>query len=164
MAATYRPFLLNEGEELILSDDALTAAERFIEFINMLGMEPDQVVTDPIVTIPVPLYRQGQKFPAVDPSLLWLPLLWLPERVALRFLVQREEGIDPRPESDAEWLMRIALELQAAGLYDSRKGWLDVLALYGLDIDNPVDLARVEAWQAGGADGVLDAIDITDLE
>ncbi|MFJ1511751.1 hypothetical protein [Cellulosimicrobium funkei] len=46
-------------------------------------------------------------------------------------------------------------------LFDARTGtWLDVLSTVGLDVDDPADVARVEAWLAGGADAALDAVDL----
>ncbi|MGO1286958.1 MAG: hypothetical protein ACTMIC_00365 [Cellulosimicrobium funkei] len=46
-------------------------------------------------------------------------------------------------------------------LFDVTTGtWLDVLSTVGLDVDDPADVARVEAWLAGAADAALDAVDL----
>ena len=67
-------------------------------------------------------------------------------------------------EPDSVWAIRVGLELVASGLYNPDDGsWLDVLALHGIDIDDPVDFARVEQWLRGVPDVVLDAIDLTSM-
>ena len=68
------------------------------------------------------------------------------------------------PEDDDTWAVRVCLELSASGLYDAESGtWLDVLARYGLDVDDPTTLDRIRSWQAGASDPVLDTIDLSDL-
>lgn len=96
--------------------------------------------------------------------------MWLPPHLALRFkyrVVDRDAGgtdEDVEVESDAIWATRVALELVHSGLYNPEDGtWLDVLAYHGLDVENPVDQARVELWLKGAPDGTLDAIDLTGL-
>lgn len=163
MTIIHRPFLLEAGEQLVLSADALTAAARLAEFTEASGLEPEHVVSDPVVATPLPITVKGQRFSEVNPELLWLPLFWLPEDIALRFQIREEGSDEPRVETDTEWALRVALELQAAGLYTAENGWVDILAMFGLDIADPVDLARVEAWQAGDPDVTLDTIDITGL-
>lgn len=168
MAIKRRPFLLDAGERLILTDSKdgqfiRRTAERLAEFVDRTGIDAKDVVSDPFITTPVPVYRKGQRFRGLNPDLMWLPLFWLPESVALRYQV-RDGGPEPRPETDVEWLTRIALEVQASGLYDADEGgWVDVLALYDLDIDNPVDHARVEAWLDGAEDETLDSIDLSGM-
>ena len=63
-------------------------------------------------------------------------------------------------ESTTTWSIRVALELSASGLYSIEEGWIDVLATAGIDIDNEADLARIEEWQAGSPDAVLDSINL----
>lgn len=161
MTLVRRPFLLETGEQLLLSPNVLDSAARFVQFVEQSGLDAGDVVSDPIVAVPLPVYYQGGRFSGVTPDLMWLPLFWLPESIGLRFQVIEDEGQEPRAETDVEWAVRVALELQAANLYSAENGWVDVLALFGLDIENPVDIARIEAWQRGSADQTLDAIDIT---
>lgn len=155
-----RPFILDEGEQLLVTQDALVAVERLGTFVDETGLAPEGIVADPLVTVPLPIYSKDARFSTIHPTALWNPLFWLPEEIALRFRIRESENSEPRPETDAEWALRVAIELSEGGLYDAEGGWLDVFALYGIDIDNPIDRARVEAWQAGLPDEDLDSIDL----
>jgi hypothetical protein len=155
-----RQFILEEGEQLLVTRDALVAAERLTTFVETTGIAPELLVADPVTAIPLPIHARGKRFDEVHPDALWNPLFWLPEEVALRFRIRETEYSEPRPETDAEWALRIALELAASGLYTPDEGWLDVFALYGIDADDPDDLAAVQAWQAGLPDERLDSVDL----
>ncbi|GAA2917561.1 hypothetical protein JOD62_002874 [Microbacterium keratanolyticum] len=156
-------FLTEEGEQLLISYDAMQAAERMLAFVNASGLEPSEVISDPITTHPLPVYHRDTRFGTVKPELMWHPLFWLPEHVGLRLQIRETENAEPRVETDAEWALRIAIELTRSGVYSPEGGWADVMALCGLDLDNPIDLARVEAWQAGEGDETLDAFDLAAL-
>jgi len=156
-----RHFLTDEGEQLLVTRDALDAAERFNTFVTETGIDPDLVVADP-VTIPLPIHNRGQRFDDVFPHALWNPLFWLPEDIALRIRIQETPNAEPRPEQDAEWALRIALEVSSSGLYDAETGWVDVFALYGINPEDPNDLEAIQAWQAGLPDERLDSIDLRD--
>jgi len=155
-----RQFLLEEGEQILVTRDALVSAERLIEFINETGMQPEDIVTDPVVAFPVPVHARGKRFDNVEPEALWNPLFWLPEDIALRIRIRETDSSEPRPETDAEWAIRIALEVADSGLYTPGEGWLDVFALYGINPDDPTDLEAIQAWQAGLPEERLDAIDL----
>lgn len=157
-----RQFITQPGEQLLITREALTSAERLIEFIDATGLVPEAIVSDPVVTVPLPIYSRERRFSDVNPEALWNPLFWLPEDIALRFRIRETESAEPRPESDAEWALRIAVELSDSGIYNAEEGWLDVFALYGIDPNDPIDLARVEAWQAGLPDETLDGINLRD--
>ena len=170
MTVRSKAFLLEPGEELLLSSSAITVASRFDEFVTASGLEPDKVLGDPLCATPIPVYEKDERghikrFANADPSFMWHPLMWLPANSALRYQMRiSEDSQELRLESDHEWAIRIALELRAAGLYNPVTGeWLDILSVHGIDIDNPVDYARVEAWLAGTADEALDAVDLTDV-
>ncbi len=170
MTITRRSYLLEPGEELLLSRSAITVAERFDRFCTDSGLDPDQVFSDPLCATPLPIARKNPdgtipRWRGVNPAFLWHPVMWLPRDIALRYQVREDPSSDElHLETDHEWAIRVSLELQAAGLYDSETGgWLDVLALHGLDPANPVDYARIEAWLGGGADETLDAIDLRDF-
>ena len=170
MTILRRRFLLKAGEELLLSHSALAVAERFDRMAAASGLDPEDIFSDPLCATPLPIYRKDdgggvRRFAAANPEFLWHPVMWLPRDTALRFQVREPgEGTEPRIETDHEWAIRVSLLLAAWGLYRSDDGgWLDVLALHGLDIANPVDYARVVAWQAGGADPILDGIDLAEL-
>jgi len=155
-----RRFLLDEGEKILVSRDVLTAAKRLMDFVHETGISPEDIVTDPVVAIPVPIHARGKRFDTVEPDSLWNPLFWLPEDVALRIRIRETEHAEPRPETDAEWAIRIALELTGSGLYTPEEGWVDVFALYGINPDDPGDLEAIQAWQAGLPEERLDAIDL----
>lgn len=155
-----RPFLLEEGEQLLITRDALVAAERLTGFVEATGIAPELLVADPVTATPLPIHARGKRFEDVLPDSLWNPLFWLPEEVALRFRIRETEYSEPRPETDAEWALRIAIEVSTSGLYSPEEGWLDVFALYGIDPDDPADLAAVQAWQAGLPEERLDSIDL----
>lgn len=155
-----RPFLLEEGEQLMVTRDALVAAARLIEFVEETGLEPELIIADPVTAVPLPKHRRGARFDGVHPHALWNPLFWLPEDIALRVRIRETETSEPRVETDAEWALRIAIELGTTGIYDPERGWLDVFALYGIDVDDPADLNAIEAWQAGLPEERLDSIDL----
>lgn len=155
-----RPFIVEEGEQLMVTRDALIAAERLTQFVTETGIAPELLVADPVTAIALPIHARGKRFDDVYPHALWNPLFWLPEDIALRIRIRETETADPRPETDAEWAIRIAIELSTSGLYDPAEGWLDVFALYGIDTDDPAHLEAIQAWQAGLPDERLDAIDL----
>ncbi|WP_156891408.1 hypothetical protein [Agromyces subbeticus] len=173
MTSTYRrrPFLTEPGERLIVASNAWDVATRFTDMVDATGLPGDFIHTTPLVAVPLPIRtvhgdeRTGRRWPStVHPEFMWHPFMWLPDRVALRYRIASDD--DPRGytlETDAEWAVRVALEVTATGLYDTATGtWLDVLDTVGLDIDNSVDLARVEEWLNGEPDADLDRIDISD--
>lgn len=155
-----RRFLLEAGEQLMVTRDVLVAASRLADFVSETGISPELLVADPVTALPLPMHVRGQRFDEVQPQALWNPLFWLPEDLALRFRIRENETSEPRPETDAEWAIRIAIELGVSGLYDPEEGWLDVFALYGIDPDDPADLDAIVGWQAGLPDERLDSIDL----
>ena len=158
-----RSFVPAAGKELILSDSATDVAGGFEQFAQVSGIPAEEILNEPMVTTPLPVctYTDGVlKRPAAHPAFFWHPLMWLPERLALRLQV-RETDDSIRIEDNSEWALRVALELQAAGLYDpTTGGWADVLALHDLDITDPAVVERVAAWLGGAADPVLDTIEL----
>lgn len=160
LALPRRPFILDEGEQLLVTRDPLVAAARLIEFVTETGVEPELLVADPVTTLPIPMHFRGKGFDEVHPYALWNPLFWLPEEVALRVRIRENDTSEPRTETDAEWAIRIAIELGTSGLYAPEEGWLDVFALHGINVDDPADLEAIQAWQAGLPDERLDAIDL----
>lgn len=155
-----RTFLLERGEQLLVSRDALVAAARLTEFVAETGISPEAVVADPVVTVPLPIHARGKRFDGVYPHALWNPLFWLPEDIALRIRIRENDTAEPRPETDAEWAIRIAIEVGTSGLYTPEDGWVDVFALHGINVDDPADLEAIQAWQAGLPEERLDSIDL----
>ena len=167
MAYRRKQYLLEPLESLLITQDVVKHSFRLGEFVDDSGLEIEQVTNLPICSIPlpapVPIEAGVRRFADAKTSFLWHPLMWLPERTATQQMITGVDG-ELRLELGVEWSARVALELMSSGLYDVEDGtWLDVLALHHLDIENPVDFARVEAWQAGAADPILDHIDVDDL-
>ena len=170
MAITRREFLLDPGEKLLFSRSALPILERFSAFLDASGLDAGEVLSHPLCTIPLPVARRTAdskvaRFAGAHPTFLWHPLMWLPADTALRYSVRDAPGQDaPRVETDAEWAVRVSLQLGESGLYDSANGgWLDVMALHGFDIDDPAVLVRASAWLHGTPDRGFDRISIDDV-
>jgi len=176
----HRPFLLDEGEGLLLTrptvdqDGALMPgvvkmSERRSAFEQACGLASTAVTSTPLVSVPLPDYAQieagRRRWAGTSPSFMWHPLMWLPERVAMPCVLAEtgEDGqVRERLESADEHAVRIAFEVPEAGLYDPvQGGWVDVLALHGLNLDTPGAAGRVQDWLDGGADPVLDGIDMS---
>ena len=77
-----------------------------------------------------------------------------------RYLLEEDSACTPEP--DDIWCLRVCLELQAAGLYDTDTGtWIDA-SLAGLNGNDPDTAARVDRWLAGAPDSLLDRLDLCD--
>lgn len=168
-----RPYLLIPGEPLLLArphdmgDYELPAifqlTERAERMASDFALKHDEVGYHAVSSIPLPRYGAlstpvNRCAPA---DMLWNPLLWLPERLALPCTIDNNGALET--ESVLHWRIRVALELTMSGIYRSDEAtWVDVLALYGLDIAEEYTIARVKAWQAGGSDAILDTIDLDD--
>ena len=162
-----RAFLTEPGDALVLARTALEVVERYSTFASESGLDGQYISSSPLLAIPVPIASKSAGprgwSPDANPSLFWHPLFWLPPRVALRYRLEGDDG-EPDIETESEWLVRVALEVTLSELYSPADGtWVDVLSLYGLDIEDPAVQARVSAWLTGVADEVLDTIDLTPL-
>jgi hypothetical protein len=160
-----RTFLTDPGETLLLSESALDSALRLADWREATGLNMDRIVLDGLTAVPLPLYMATppgpRQFSEVSPGMMWHPLFWLPPRLSNRYagLPTGENGA-PEIESNELWSIRIGLELAISGLYNEDEGWLDILYTLGIDVDNPADIARIAAWQAGAPDELLDSIDL----
>jgi len=163
-----RAFILEPGESLLLAQSCLEVALRYGMWERFTQLPAGAIMSNPITATPLVIYppqgHPAQVWPQVNPASLWHPLMWLPERLAGRYDI-----LDPQDESQSSvedndtWAVRVALELSASGMYDAETGtWVDVLALYGLDIDDPATLERLALWQGGRPDPILDSIDVAD--
>ena len=159
-----RRMLTEPGDTLLLSKSSTDTAFRFTEWQEMTGLSPSRFTADPICSVPLPTYTEvapgTRQFSTVKPEAMWHPLFWLPPRLAGRYNLPSGPDGALEVESTTMWSIRVALELAASGLYDSEEGWIDILATVGIDVENEVDLARIEEWQAGGVDDLLDSIDL----
>lgn len=169
-----RPFILQPGESLLVSNDPETYGAYLQEFVDTTGLAPNDeegrfITIDPVSKIPFPLYpdsfASGKRWPDLDPRVMWNPLFWLPESLAFGEVISDPHGVgEPIPESEDEWVIRVATNLEYMGLYDPETGmWADILSAAGIDIDDPVSVERVQAWMNGGEDDVLDQIDLSFL-
>lgn len=169
-----RSFLAGPGTQPLLTTDPIEHIEGFDRFVESTGIDPSRLLGTPLVAFPIPVPFKDdaggtQRWQGIDPKMMWLPLFWLPPHLALRYryrVIDEATGgtsDDLEIESDEIWAVRVMLELTRVGMYDAATGtWADILSFYGLDIDDPVDQARVELWLDGYPDDVLDAIDLTE--
>ena len=157
-------YLLQPGESPTLPERTVPQVLRIGLARDMLGLEDERIITSPAVSFPLPRYLDGAPLrgaPGVRPEALRYPFMWLPEPLRERLEVDTGDGVTTI-ESDDAWALRIAFEMWGSGLYDiDTSGWLDVLALYDLDADDPATQERIRSWWAGGPDEDLDAIDLT---
>lgn len=159
-----RPFLLLPGEPLLIPHNATNLAVRTTEFTQQTGLEVSDCIMTTAVPLPLPFYRDDyastpRRIDAMKTSFMWHPLAWLPTDVAGRYTMTDDEG-NSIMEPDDVWQVRIALIMNEAGLYDVETGtWFDILSAFGIDIDDPDDYARVDAWRNGEPDTELDAIE-----
>lgn len=166
MDTRYRPWLTEPGEPLLHASGLTDIASRFSDFCDSTGVDPSRVYSALTVAVPLPVAPPAwgpglRRWPGTLPTAMWHPLMWLPPRLLGRYELEGPDGsVDV--ESDEAWSVRVALECTAAGMYDESSGmWLDVLSTAGLDIDDPAVVDRVKVWLGGGADDVLDRIDLS---
>jgi hypothetical protein len=139
----------------------VTLTQRVDEFCRATGLNPDDVILSRFCVSPVPLYPVSwpeghRRWAGLRPEALWHPLFWLSPELAGRY-----QDVDDNAEDDDAWVMRVAVEMDARGLFDADSGsWVDVLALYGLDVDDPADVERIRRWLAGVDDPILDNIEL----
>lgn len=156
-------YLLQPGEPLTLPERTVPQVLRLGLARTVLGLDDDRILTSPAVAIPLPRHIGGLPLrgaPGVRPDALRFPFMWLPAPLRERFEIDSGETI--ALESDDAWALRVVFEMWGSGLYDiETAGWLDVLALYDLDADDPATQDRIAAWWAGADDETLDAIDLS---
>lgn len=174
---TRRRFLLPPLEGLLLprgdeETSALTKrADRLEEFITTTSISSRSVYASPLLSVPVPVYPTiapgHRRWEETRPTAMWSPLMWLPQRLSHPYLLTGADEAGrhvERLESPDEMMVRLALELTASGIYDPKAGgWIDVLALHGIDVSDSDQVARVRAWLAGGGDPALDRIDLSEM-
>lgn len=159
-----RQLLTESGDGLLLAKSALDTVERFSDWQSATGLHPSRFIFGELCAVPLPIYTAApagkRQFSEVNPEVMWHPLFWLPSTIAGRYKLPTGPNGEPEPESNAVWSIRVALELTASGLYSDTEGWVDILDTVGIDVDNDADLARIQEWQEGGVDDLLDSIDL----
>lgn len=99
------------GEPLQVTATPVEPLLRLRQWMEATGMSIDDVVATPIVTTPIPLYPPAypnagafggdwKRWPGVKPEAMWHPLMWLPPRVAHRYLVPRRFEASHRDDED----------------------------------------------------------------
>lgn len=160
-----RGFTNEPGESLLLARSSLEVALRYGMWQRFTQLPAEAIVSNPVTATPLIQYpaagHPARVWQQVNPACLWHPLMWLPDRLSGRYQIQQTDGTTT-PEDDDTWAVRVCLELSASGMYDAESAtWVDVLSLYGLDLDDPEVLDRVRWWQSGQADPILDTIDLS---
>lgn len=170
-----RKYLQEPGEGLLLNQPdpdteagagapaMVKQAGRLQQWMDETGMAPDEVLSTPLVSTPLPLHLKAtegrRRWAGLRAHIMWHPLMWLPERMAEPYVLVTEDG--QRPESLEEWAVRVALELTASGMHDpATGGWVDVLALHDIDIGAPGQVERIDNWLHGAPDDELGNVDL----
>ncbi len=173
-----RSYMLEAGQTLLLISGASTVTgelpgvlqqlQRLDQWLEESGIDDRDVYSTPLVSVPLPVYAgrldEGERrWPGTNPALMWHPLMWLPPHLAEPYLLIEESDSFAEPverlESTDEWAIRVAIELTASGMYDpDTAGWVDVLALHDIDIEEPGQLDRIQDWLDGKDDRGLDKI------
>lgn len=145
---------MNPGEPLILGSSPVESALRFGAVMDALHLSSDDLAVSSTCALPVPVAsrRDGPLAKFAEPSMAWLPLAWLPNRL-----------LDQDVPASIHTLS-IMLELTASGVYDPVSAeWIDILAMVGIDVDLPSDVERITKWQQGAHDPLLDAVSLDQL-
>lgn len=167
-AGRRRPFILEPGQHLLLEVDPIRVMTNCARFGRQTGIPARGLKMCRLAALPIPI-GTVRDWPDVRPEMLWLPLLWLPPKLAepqhfaveggLAHLVDSSDttAVGVSVESDEEWILRVCLELTAAGAYDPKSGtFLDVMDCIGIDLETTRDHKRVAAWLDGASDEVID--------
>lgn len=161
-----RRHLTNPGEALLLATSAMDQAVRYKAWRDETGLPLDRIRAGTLCVVPLPVYRPvsggARQFAEVRPEALWHPLFWLPPRLARRYNLPAGNG-GFEVEGDQLWSIRVGLEMSTSGIYTPEEGWIDVMSLIGLDVENEVDLARIEEWLTGQPDELLDSVSLEEL-
>lgn len=173
----YRPAWSNVDESLLVPHNVFEVLLRERSFADATGLIIDRDYTlPPVSTYPLPIYPEEwpvvngvrrKRWENLPADLAWHPLFWLPEHLRKHAAVDYVTDIDDTDhyeETENQYAIRVALEVSKSGLYDQATGtWVDVLHLYGLNVDESDDRKRVQAWLDGGDDPILDQIDLTTM-
>lgn len=165
-----RRALTTEGEPLLLGRSVLESAVRFDTFRASAGLAATDLISSPLASVPLPNYATigtrpdgtpRRRWAGTHPQIMWHPLMWLPASTTTRHTITTADG-RTLVEDDTTWVIRTCLEATASGLYDAATGaWIDILSTVGLNVEDDLDLARVQDWLDGEPDEVLDDIDLS---
>lgn len=156
-----RPYQSEPGDNLLLPGNPIEAGFTYAHYQRATGVPHENLVSSTLVAVPIPVpphggFGESPRWDGVRPEMMWHPLMWLPAHVTAR------AEFDGRRETSDEFAVRVAIQLLESNLYDHVSGtWLDILAVGGLDVDDPADVERVRLWLAGGGDSLLDSLSDT---
>lgn len=149
------------GSRRILSDAEIDGLR--ISAGTALGYTPAAMVaTAGGVVLPIP-YEPTRARTELSPDQLKNFVHWLPEEDRERRAVPMtmpDGTVTTRPENADEYASRLFAMGVARGVLHPDGSSVDVLSLHGLDIADAAVRVRVEAWQAGNADSILDGLRI----
>ena len=159
-------YLLDEGEPLTIPRHVIPQVLRLGVGARTLGLPEEALISTPAVSVPFPRYVDDKPLrgtPGVRPAALRYPFMWLPAGLRERYELADETG-GTKLESDSIWALRVALEMFTSGAFNANTGgWIDILALYDLDVSDPATAERIQRWWDGEDDELLDAIDISEM-
>src|SRR5690625_427440 len=157
-------YLLQPGESPTLPERTVPQVLRIGLARDMLGLEDERIITSPAVSFPLPRYLDGAPLrgaPGVRPEALRYPFMWLPEPLRARLEADTGDAVTSIGGDDA-WALRIACVMWGSGVYViDAGGWLDVMALYDRDGDDPATQDRIRSGWDGGPHEDVDAIELT---
>ena len=159
-------YLTKPGQALIISDDPIGRLYSFSQFAEDTGLHPENITMDSVCAVPLPMITEDMNperpYAQVNPEMLWHPVFWLPARLMERQAYEDDNGAT-YIEDTRLWSLRVSLEMLSGLIYDPETGWLNMMELIGLDVQNPADLHRIRNWQNGGEDESLDSINLDEL-
>lgn len=151
-------------QPLMPCSDPLWLVEAPLSLSRLTGIDQSLIPESRVSVFAVPLgeddwpERGLRRWEGVRTEAMWHPLLWLPSRLAAPLVT-----LDPSGEAVEEpldqWQARVAFEVVDSQLYTA-DGWVDVLAIVGIDVDDPAGALRVRRWLDGSDDPELDAVDL----
>lgn len=160
--STYRSLGNTLGLGLLECPSTVGVIEGFNEFIEGTGLPANRIVSRAEFSTPIPIFDSADpRWAGVKPDAMWHPFFWLPAGVRDRIVVETANG--PLQEPSYFWGVRLCLALAESGLYDPSEGWVDILAEHGIDVSTEQGRSRVQRWQQGEPDGMIDSIDISPL-
>ncbi|WP_276972025.1 hypothetical protein [Ferrimicrobium acidiphilum] len=155
-------------DSLIVCFDPNTLLALELEFKRNSGLPLEFPLTvDPMCAYPLPevgLLAGDEPLARKIINLEWFdhPVAWLRGDILKPHSFNSPaENDQERIEFDVEIALRIALQLEVSGFYQSKNGiWIPLSDRLGIDLADPFDVARIQAWQAGEPDSVFDSFDI----
>jgi len=170
------PFWLCQPKHsLIVSSNPFSVLWTETQIKQGAGLDQDDLDNGALCAYPMPPLGDNaidQPLARKVKDLKWFghPIMWLKGDILRPHPFPVAENEEPRSEFDSEIYLRLALQLEVTGFYNSAKGeWSDVTKDLGaaegeeLDVDDPFDQARIRAWQDGEPDEVFDSYDLGEI-